>query len=280
MAQDLGNRHAHAARVRHLTLLPVHPQGHREVVRVRDLVRGRDPRPERTERVDRLAEREHARDHLAPLDVAGGDVVEDHVPADVVHRLLGREPLPRLLQHDRELELVVELLGEVLGVHDGLLGPHDRVDVLEEHDPGRDLMRPVDLLRLLLVLAEVPRRVEELLRHDGRAEPRLGERHPLAGLVRAAPLEPLAHRRDVEHRDLLAVEHAHPPRCFAERHKLQLDLPFVVLWHFRAKRESATTTLRTRASQPSRRRPRCARGRRSRDSRPARRPSAPSRSRS
>ena len=94
-----------------------------------------DPRPERAERVDRLAEAEDAGAHLAPLDVARGDVVEDHVAADVVHRLLGREPLAGLLQHDGELELVVELLGQVLGIDDRLVRADDRVDVLEEDDP-------------------------------------------------------------------------------------------------------------------------------------------------
>ena len=96
----------------------------------------------------------------------------------------------------------------MLGIDDRLVGADDRVDVLEEDDPGRDLVRPADLLRLLLVLAEVAGRVEELLRDDRRAELRLRERDPLAGLVRAAPLEQLAHRRDVEHRDLVAVEDA------------------------------------------------------------------------
>ena len=123
-----------------------------------------------------LQKREDARAHLAPLDVARRDVVEDHVAADVVGRILGREPLPGLRDDDRELELVVELLGQVLGVDDRLVGTDDRVDVLEEDDPGRDLVRPADLLRLLLVLAEVARRVEELLRDDRRAEARLGER--------------------------------------------------------------------------------------------------------
>ena len=79
----------------------VDAQLHLEVVRIGDLVRRHDPRPERAERVDRLAEREHARAHLAALDVARGDVVEDHVAADVVGRLLGREPLAGLLQDRR-----------------------------------------------------------------------------------------------------------------------------------------------------------------------------------
>src|SRR6185503_13398251 len=65
------------------------------------------------------------------------DVVEDHVARDVAGSLLGREPLPRLADHDGKLELVVELVGQVLGVDHGLVRPDDRVDVLEEHDPRR-----------------------------------------------------------------------------------------------------------------------------------------------
>jgi hypothetical protein len=53
--------------------------------------------------------------------------------------------------------------------------------------------------------------VEELLRHDRRAQPRVRERHTLTRLVRAAALEPLPHRRHVEHDDLLAVEPADAP---------------------------------------------------------------------
>ena len=94
----------------------------------------------------------------------------------------------------------------MLGIDDGLLGADDRVDVLEEDDPGSDLVRPADLLRLLLVLAEVAGRVEELLRDDRRAQLRVLERDALAGLVRAAVLEELAHRRRVEDDDLLPIE--------------------------------------------------------------------------
>ena len=165
VAEDLGDRDRHARGVRLLARRAVDAQLHRQVVRVGDLVRRHDPRAERAERVDRLAEREHARAHLAALDVARRDVVEDHVAADVVGRLLGREPLARPSSAiDGQLELVVELLGQVLGVDHRLVRADDRVDVLEEDDPRRDLVRPVDLLRLLLVLAEVARRVEELLR--------------------------------------------------------------------------------------------------------------------
>ena len=205
--EDLRDRHAHVSRVRALPRLAVHAQLHREVVRVADLVRGDDPRPERAEGVDRLAEGEDARLHLAPLDVARRDVVEDHVAADVVLRLVRAEPLARLADDDRELELVVELLGQVLGVDDRIVRADDRVDVLEEDDPGRDLVRPADALRLLLVLAEVAGGVEELLGDDRRAQADIGERILLARRARnLVPLEQLPHRAGVELDDPVALD--------------------------------------------------------------------------
>src|SRR5581483_11832846 len=82
----------------------------------------------------------------------------------------------------------------------------DRVDVLEEVDPRRDLVRPVDVLRLLLVLAKVARRVEELLRDDRSLQACVRERRPLAGLAGATALEVRAHRLGVEAGDLLALD--------------------------------------------------------------------------
>src|SRR5947209_2469276 len=102
-------------------------------MRIADLVRRDDPRPERTERVDRLAEREDAGSHLAPLDVARRDVVEDHVAADVVGRFLGTEPPAGPRDHNGELELVVELLRQMPGIHDPLVRPDDRLHVPETH---------------------------------------------------------------------------------------------------------------------------------------------------
>ncbi len=211
MAEDLRDRHRHAARVGDLAVDAVHAKRHREVVRIGDLVGSHDPRPERAERVDGLAEREDTGLHLAALDVARGDVVEDHVAADVVHRLLGPEPLPRLAQDHGELELVVELLGEVLGIDHRLVRADDRVGVLEEDDPRCNRVRPVDLLRLVLVLAEVAGRVEELLRDDRGTQARLDERRALGGIVGPAPLEVRAHVRDVEADDLLPLDPAHRP---------------------------------------------------------------------
>ena len=119
-----------------------------------------------------------------------------------------------------ELQLVVELVGQVLRVDHGLVGPDDRVDVLEEDDPGCDLVRPADLLRLLLVLAKVSGGVEELLRDDRCAQTGLGQRDALTRLVRAATLEVLAHRRHVENRDLLAVEKPDATLPVADRDEL------------------------------------------------------------
>jgi hypothetical protein len=153
-----------------------------------------------------LAEAEDPRAHLAALDVARGDVVEDHITGDVVHRLLGPEPLAGLPDHHRQFELVVELLRQVLRIDDRLVGPDDRVDILEEHDPRRDLMRPVDVLRVVFVLSEVAGGVEELLRHDRRTQLRRGQRGALGRVVGAAALEVLAHARDVEADDLVAVD--------------------------------------------------------------------------
>ena len=53
----------------------------------------------------------------------------------------------------------------------------------------------------------------------GARSSRLCERDALAGLVRAAPLEELAHRRDVEDDDLVAVEDADAP-VVSERDEL------------------------------------------------------------
>ena len=95
----------------------------------------------------------------------------------------------------------------MLGVDDRIVGADDRVDVLEEDDPGRDLVRPADALRLLLVLAEVARGVEELLGDDRRPQANVGERMLLAGRARnLVPLEQFAHRFRVELGDHVALD--------------------------------------------------------------------------
>ncbi len=100
----------------------------------------------------------------------------------------------------------------MLGVDDRLLGADDRVDVLEEHDPGRDLVRPGDDLRLLLVLAEVAGGVEELLGDDRRAQANVGECDALAGCRAVADSTPRSNSARMSGTsssvDLVAVEHA------------------------------------------------------------------------
>jgi hypothetical protein len=59
-------------------------------------------------------------------------------------------------------------------------------------------VRPADLFRLLLVLAEVARGVEELLRDDRRSESNVVQRVLGPRVVSAAPLEVLAERADRE----------------------------------------------------------------------------------
>ena len=97
VGEDLGDRHGHVPGVRLLPHLTVDPQLHAEIARVGHLVGGHDPRAERAEGVDRLAEREDARAHLATLDVARGEVVEDHVAADVVAASSGVNHFPAFL---------------------------------------------------------------------------------------------------------------------------------------------------------------------------------------
>ena len=94
----------------------------------------------------------------------------------------------------------------MLGVDDRLVRADDRVDVLEEDDPRRDLVRPADALRLLLVLAEVAGGMEELLRDDRRLEVGVGERRPLADVLGASLVELRAQVGNVEPDDLLAVD--------------------------------------------------------------------------
>src|SRR5207302_7007523 len=96
--------------------------------------------------------------------------------------------------------------------------------VLEEDDPGRDLVRPCDPLGLLFVLPEVPRGVEELLGDDRRAEPDVVERElPPRRLRDLAAFEVVPHRRYVELDHAIASELADPP--VVEGHELHDAIP-------------------------------------------------------
>ena len=112
----------------------------------------------------------------------------------------------------------------MLRVDDRLVGADDRVDVLEEDDPGRDLVRPADALRLLLVLPEVAGGVEELLRHDGRTQLDCVRLEDLACLSGGPPrLEVRAHRRDLELDDLVVSQVTDP--AFVEGDELHSATP-------------------------------------------------------
>ena len=89
MREDLGNLYRHFAGMRPLPRLAVYAQFHREVVGIGDVVGGNNPRAQWAKCVNTLAEAEYAGFHLAALNIACGDVIEDHVAAHVVASLFG-----------------------------------------------------------------------------------------------------------------------------------------------------------------------------------------------
>lgn len=156
--------------MRILARLAIDAQLHSQVMRVRDFIGGDDPGAQRTEGIDALAETENTGLHFAALDIARGDVVEDHVTADVAWRLLRREVLAALLQHHSQFQLVVQLLCQVLRKNHRFFMADDRVYVLEENNPGHDRMRKAGLGRFFMVLPKIARRVEEFLGNDRRSQ--------------------------------------------------------------------------------------------------------------
>src|SRR5437867_3450561 len=104
----------------------------------------------------------------SPLNVACGDVIKNHVPADVILCLLWAEVLAAFLQHNRQLQLVVKLLGQMLGIDYRLVVANDGVDVLEKDNPRHDRMRKSRFSCFLVVLAKVSRSVKKLLRNNRR----------------------------------------------------------------------------------------------------------------
>src|SRR5207253_10144450 len=63
---------------------------------------------------------------------------------DVILCLLWAEVLAAFLQHNRQLQLVVKLLGQMLGIDYRLVVANDGVDVLEKDNPRHDRMRKSD----------------------------------------------------------------------------------------------------------------------------------------
>src|SRR2546427_13287498 len=123
----------------------------------------------------------------------------------------------------------------MLRVDDRLVGPNDRVDVLKEDDPRRDLVRPADAFRLLLVLAEVAGRVQELLRDDRRAELHLLERVFHARRPRSVePFEVLTHRRHIELDNRVLPQLADPTAVERDELHRFLSSQSTTSWAFRS----------------------------------------------
>lgn len=97
---------------------------------VLDLVAADDDRSQRTERIQALAPDPL---HVTQLQVPGADVIEDRVPGDERHGLLGRHSRRPPSDHDRQLTLVVQLRRQAMAEH-RLLVPDEGVRVLGEQD--------------------------------------------------------------------------------------------------------------------------------------------------
>ena len=72
--------------------------------------------------------------------------------------------------HHGQFQLVIQFLGQMFRINNGLVRPDNRVNILEKHDPGQNGMRKSRLLCLLVMLAEISRRMEELFRQNWRAQ--------------------------------------------------------------------------------------------------------------
>src|SRR5207245_240978 len=105
---------------------------------------------------------EHPGLHLAALDIARGNVVEDQIAADMAGCLLWGKMFAAFFQHDRQFQFVVQFLGEMLRINDGFVMSDDCVDILKEHNPRHYRMRESSLGGLFMMLAEVACGMEEL----------------------------------------------------------------------------------------------------------------------
>src|SRR5215218_6502726 len=107
---QLRYREVHVLRIRVLLLHPVDVAPDPEVTRVWHLLSRHDPRPHRTALVHRLPLEPLSA--MPPLDVAGRDVVSYRVTEHVLHRHFGGDAPPLTPYYDRELGLIVDLVGE------------------------------------------------------------------------------------------------------------------------------------------------------------------------
>src|SRR5215211_3867536 len=185
---ELGDREDHLRRRPVLHDLTVQDASDREVLRIFDLVPGRDVRPYGAEGVYRLAARPLSA--LRELEVARGDVVGVRVAEDVTWGLGLGDVAGGPSDNDGELGLVVGLLGYG-GYPYGLAGSYNRVRVLGEDD---GLLRDIGpcLCRVVLVVESY---TDDLLRPLYRGvDARLPERHRIfAGLRPPAVLDELDH---------------------------------------------------------------------------------------
>ena len=123
--------------------LAVDPETHEDVVGIGDLVERRDARPERRERIERLAE-PAAGFPRAPAFAARRDVDHAGVAEDGAFPVLGLDHLGRPLDDERELGLVHEDPGLAeLRQHDRVAGPDHRIRILQEHVERPRRERPV-----------------------------------------------------------------------------------------------------------------------------------------
>src|SRR6266849_7148157 len=170
VGDNLWNLHRHFAGVRALPHFAVDAELHFKTVSVGNFVGRDDPRAERAKRIDSFAETEDAGLHLAALDIACSDVIENYVPAKMAGGFFGGKVFAALFQDDGQLQLVVQLLGQMLGINDRLFVADDGVDVLKKYDPRHDGMREACLGRFLVMLAEITRGVEKLFGNDRRLQ--------------------------------------------------------------------------------------------------------------
>src|SRR2546427_10001390 len=117
MRENFWHFHRHLAGMRTLPRLTVHAQLHREVMWIGNFISSYNPRPQWAECIDSLAEAEHSRLHLPPLNGTSGNVIQDHRPADVILCLFGAEVPASLLRHDCPPQLVVKTLHQTLASH-------------------------------------------------------------------------------------------------------------------------------------------------------------------
>ncbi|KAJ8561619.1 hypothetical protein ON010_g8061 [Phytophthora cinnamomi] len=165
LADELGDREDHVARVGLLHLLPVEVGGDLERLRVRDDLGRHEHGAQRAEGVEGLGAAPLAAALLA-LPAARRDVVGARVAAHEAQRLVLRHVATGLLEHHGQLALVVDL-GRArghAGDHHGVVRVLQRVDALGEEHGELGLGH----IGLLGVFAVVEADAQDLRRHHGR----------------------------------------------------------------------------------------------------------------